>query len=234
MSFIQLSFIFLNIILSCNAGLVVKLRRSGGEVNKKFDGALKSSITSHTDEIEPFLPSDKSISFAKRMAFIEWRGEATIKNIIIDGLSNVERSSDVIITSDRKTGILEMSVTLRYPRIFYQADVLVNYMGWGPKRHVFGHVDKVFIDVKFLYDPKIEVVSLETFHLRPWNDLNFKLDSDGIILNTLRNFILGRLIGTFKGVVRFGVEKSVGSILSRSLTDSLIIKDIMSSLIFKR
>lgn len=216
------------LLLSLTTVLVFGQAPSHQDVNAAFDQVLNKAMTRYGKTIDPYYVTEKSIGFSTKLAFIKWRARAHLDKIVLDGLGNIHRQGDAILTKNKTATILTAHLYL--PVLFFNANSELSLMGFGPRRHLYGQLDDTKIEATIHYDPRIESVYLVNFKIKELKNIRLKIDGPGLVQNAVSNIFVSNTVVVFQRLLRRVVEKGISHVLSKVVAESLILKHIMTSL----
>jgi hypothetical protein len=211
-----------------SALFVVGQCQSSKEINAAFDGVLNDAMAKFGKTVDPYFVSDKQYGFKSRIAFVTFQAKAKLHNIVLDGVANIQRKGDAILTKNKTASVVTANLFL--PVMFFNADSEISFMGLGPRRHLYGQLDDTTIKATIHYDPRIETVYLVDFKITKLANIRLKVDGPGLIRDAVSNLFIGNTVSLFQRVFHYLVEKVMSRTLTNVVTESEILKHIMTSL----
>lgn len=198
------------------------------EANAAFDRLLELTMTNHGKKLEPYFVAAQKMSFNRRIALITFRGQASLKNIELDGISAIKRSGDVQI--DKSTTGTVLKATFKLPAMFFHADAEVSLMGVGPKRHFYGQLDDTAISAEVYLNKQIESVNIHSLNIVSLKNIRLKVDGRWPLTDVVSNLILKGTTTVFQRSLRYLVQNVMRLQLEATITESEAFKDLLHSI----
>ena len=126
--------------------------------------------------------------------------------------------------------VCKVTTNLNFERVFYTANFEVNFLKIGTKTPLGGWTDDINVEVTISYDKKIDSLSLDKLIIHSMEPPRLKVHGDGILMDSVSNFLIQSGVKVFKRTHKFLLEKVIRSLFGKRIPESDLMKQILGDI----
>ena len=185
-----------------------------------IDDVIDAFRESLGSKIDPLSVPEQSVSFEKDLIVFTLKGDASITDSVLTGLSSFKRTSDAYMGRHLDNGQMYVAVMVGVDDLLMRSKVKITVFGATIKSDLWVNIDHIEVGVQSYLDSASGKPVIDEIKVSKMEGINVELPSLGRLASKLIDLITSAFISIFKSTLKEFIEDAILKAANKAIKSS--------------